>query len=106
VRSDFERRLEESGMKWLGMQAIGNILHAYGVMGIKSDIVYESLENDAERIVGEIGRKAGAKRRQYVPITINNSFRARFTPRHPRRGFRPSRNWKLYVRSGSLGLQG
>ena len=35
----------------MGMQAIGNILHAHGVMRLKSPAVYLALDSDAPRIV-------------------------------------------------------
>ncbi|GMH65213.1 hypothetical protein TrRE_jg9838, partial [Triparma retinervis] len=51
LRKVFEKRLEEEGMSWMGMQAIGNILHAHGVMRLKSPAVYLALDSDAPRIV-------------------------------------------------------
>ena len=38
-------------MGWLGMQAITNILRAYGVLRIRSEVVYKCLSDDASRIV-------------------------------------------------------
>eukprot|EP00520_Triparma_pacifica_P015110 CAMPEP_0118643390 /NCGR_PEP_ID=MMETSP0785-20121206/6366_1 /TAXON_ID=91992 /ORGANISM="Bolidomonas pacifica, Strain CCMP 1866" /LENGTH=675 /DNA_ID=CAMNT_0006535051 /DNA_START=153 /DNA_END=2176 /DNA_ORIENTATION=+ len=53
VRGDFEKRLEDGGMGWLGIREAANVIHAHGVMGIRSKVVFKSLVDDTKRIVEE-----------------------------------------------------
>eukprot|EP00520_Triparma_pacifica_P009773 CAMPEP_0118634696 /NCGR_PEP_ID=MMETSP0785-20121206/1685_1 /TAXON_ID=91992 /ORGANISM="Bolidomonas pacifica, Strain CCMP 1866" /LENGTH=439 /DNA_ID=CAMNT_0006525689 /DNA_START=54 /DNA_END=1370 /DNA_ORIENTATION=- len=53
LRDNFERRVEESGLSWMGAREVGNVVHAYGIMHLKSKVLFRRLDEEAERIVKE-----------------------------------------------------
>eukprot|EP00520_Triparma_pacifica_P013021 CAMPEP_0118637764 /NCGR_PEP_ID=MMETSP0785-20121206/3324_1 /TAXON_ID=91992 /ORGANISM="Bolidomonas pacifica, Strain CCMP 1866" /LENGTH=203 /DNA_ID=CAMNT_0006528967 /DNA_START=61 /DNA_END=668 /DNA_ORIENTATION=- len=48
VREEFERQLSES---WIGVREASNIVHAYGLMGIRSEVVDRCLDDRARALV-------------------------------------------------------
>ncbi|GMI49153.1 hypothetical protein TrCOL_g7717 [Triparma columacea] len=45
VRKDFERRVKDDGMGWLGVREVANVVHAYAVMSIRGSAFVEAVES-------------------------------------------------------------